>query len=301
MSAKTEVFNPILSTQDLLDTPVWDLTARAADPNEKTRLLKERFDAQLFAAGLHEDPQIAAATNLAFAAHEGRRRTNGNYIDHPMRATIYILNSLGINDPDIIAASIMHDVVEDEYERVINLHGDGALILNEIGEPDINANIQKAFDALQETDKLNKRTLGIAQSVTVPSFDEHIAIVPEERKWAVKTGLFLSHIALHVMTSPEAIVVKRADLKDNAVDNHHTIGHGKMIKSDRKYYALWKTMDASLDAQDCLIKDPALRAETRLDFWEGKGRAEARLVEAGVSLRALAHEIGVDPDLILDV
>ncbi|HEX8763447.1 MAG TPA: hypothetical protein VF733_06880 [Candidatus Saccharimonadales bacterium] len=299
--AAAGVYNSLYPTEYLLETPVWDLPTNTEDPDLLTSMLKARLDAQLAVAGLTGNPQIAFALDLAFAAHKGRKRTNGNYIDHPMRATIYLLDSLGVHDPDIVAADIIHDVGEDEYKRVINWYGDGNLILNEAGEPDINANVAKAFDALHSTRKLSERTLDIANRVTVPSFEEHLAVIEEDRKWAVKTGLFLSHIALEVITCPAAVVVKRSDLKDNAVDNHHTHGPAKMIRSDKKYYALWKPMDAALDDPDCIIKNPAIRAETRLEFWEGKGRAEARLVEAGVSLHGLAKEIGIDPKLLLDM
>lgn len=53
------------------------------------------------------------AISYASMLHEGQKRKSGeDYIEHPMRVCKQLI-SLGIDDDNILAASLLHDVVED--------------------------------------------------------------------------------------------------------------------------------------------------------------------------------------------
>lgn len=58
---------------------------------------------------------ILKAAEFASNKHRGQFRKgnlNTPYINHPIKVA-YVLENIGINDQDIIAAAILHDVVED--------------------------------------------------------------------------------------------------------------------------------------------------------------------------------------------
>jgi len=54
------------------------------------------------------------ALELAERAHGGQvRDEGGQYVLHPIRATLILLEEIGIKDIDIVCASLLHDVIED--------------------------------------------------------------------------------------------------------------------------------------------------------------------------------------------
>ncbi|MBL8151221.1 MAG: bifunctional (p)ppGpp synthetase/guanosine-3',5'-bis(diphosphate) 3'-pyrophosphohydrolase [Blastocatellia bacterium] len=68
-----------------------------------------------------ESEVLQRALELAEKAHQGQfRKTKTNnpyhhdpYIIHPMRVALVLIDELGISDTNMIAAAILHDVVED--------------------------------------------------------------------------------------------------------------------------------------------------------------------------------------------
>lgn len=58
--------------------------------------------------------QIKKAYQIAFKQHRGQLRSeNIPYVIHPVRLAIYLMKKLKITDPNLIAASLLHDAVED--------------------------------------------------------------------------------------------------------------------------------------------------------------------------------------------
>lgn len=69
-----------------------------------------------FAAG-HSLPQTLIALQLAKKYHEGQTRKTGEpYIMHPVRVCGHLI-ALGIVDDEILAAALLHDVLEDTKAR----------------------------------------------------------------------------------------------------------------------------------------------------------------------------------------
>ncbi|MCA9794133.1 MAG: bifunctional (p)ppGpp synthetase/guanosine-3',5'-bis(diphosphate) 3'-pyrophosphohydrolase [Candidatus Eremiobacteraeota bacterium] len=62
----------------------------------------------------HALPTLQRAYQLAARAHASQKREDGSaYIHHPTRVTIDLINGFGVRDPDLLAAALLHDVVED--------------------------------------------------------------------------------------------------------------------------------------------------------------------------------------------
>ncbi|HEY0995498.1 MAG TPA: HD domain-containing protein [Gemmatimonadaceae bacterium] len=61
-------------------------------------------------------PLLLAAAHFAAERHEQQRRKGGDqvpYINHPIRVAHLLAETGGITDPDVLAAALLHDTIED--------------------------------------------------------------------------------------------------------------------------------------------------------------------------------------------
>lgn len=67
-------------------------------------------------------PQFEKAVTYATTAHAGQNRKDGKtpYIEHPLRVAGFLWQH-GIQDPDIITAALLHDVVEDTRRTIADI------------------------------------------------------------------------------------------------------------------------------------------------------------------------------------
>ncbi|GAB2584911.1 hypothetical protein Aab01nite_53570 [Paractinoplanes abujensis] len=68
---------------------------------------------------------IADAAGSAGVLHAQQRRTREPYVNHVLRVTLRMLCHYGITDPDVLAAGLLHDAVEDQSQAItgITRHG----------------------------------------------------------------------------------------------------------------------------------------------------------------------------------
>ena len=60
------------------------------------------------------DARVAEAMAVTREAHSGSRRDEGTpYLRHPLRVALILHEELGVQDPDLICAAVLHDVLED--------------------------------------------------------------------------------------------------------------------------------------------------------------------------------------------
>ncbi|HVX61107.1 MAG TPA: HD domain-containing protein [Pirellulales bacterium] len=59
--------------------------------------------------------RLAEAISFAARAHQGHLRKDGEtpYVAHPMRVLAILATEFGVTDPDVLAAAVLHDVIED--------------------------------------------------------------------------------------------------------------------------------------------------------------------------------------------
>ncbi|MGA9874166.1 MAG: hypothetical protein WBQ44_23905 [Rhodococcus sp. (in: high G+C Gram-positive bacteria)] len=74
---------------------------------------------------ISHDEDVQGAIGLASLAHRGQTRPgqNGNtepYITHPLRNTLRLIR-FGCEDTDVLSATALHDTVEDQPERLVEL------------------------------------------------------------------------------------------------------------------------------------------------------------------------------------
>ena len=65
---------------------------------------------------------LTRAFDVAEIAHRGQPRRQGTpYIDHPLEVALLLRDQLGVTDPAILAAGLLHDAVEDSELTVGDL------------------------------------------------------------------------------------------------------------------------------------------------------------------------------------
>lgn len=87
--------------------------------NQTNELSPEAWESRLTGLSqlhLSQESQqtVRAAIGLARAAHAGQQRKQGGpYLVHPLRVAILLLEEFGLRDGNMIAAGVLHDVLED--------------------------------------------------------------------------------------------------------------------------------------------------------------------------------------------
>ncbi|MEM1211726.1 MAG: phosphoribosylglycinamide formyltransferase [Planctomycetota bacterium] len=139
-------------------------------------------DPPLAQATLPRD-QIHAAYDLCISAHHGQTRAGAKklpYASHPI-AVYHDLLSLGVTDPDILAAALLHDVLEDT--------------------PMTSRQLTKAF---------GPRVTGLVKELTLPP--------SAEKSFVIKHRTLCRHAR---KMTPDAKLIKLADRRHNLLELHH--------------------------------------------------------------------------------
>ena len=180
----------------LLETmPLHAITATYGEPG-----LRERFAAEIAGFPEAERRRLADALALASRLHAGDRRQNEPYINHPLRVAIRIMSHYGVRDPEVIAAALLHDAVED--------HADGLA-------PDGTAAADRTGAALAAlAGRFGPRVAELVAAVTNPEYDpgrdRHVQ--------------YREHLAASLDRSPWARVIKASDFTDNGAGLLYTTG-----------------------------------------------------------------------------
>lgn len=152
----------------------------------------------------HAELITSAATMASFLHRAQTRMVRGDlprvpYIEHPLRVALRLIR-WGVTDAELIAAALLHDVLEDCSEELVDRFG----ITGE--------------DALDTLTRLyGNQVAWYVEQVTNPTdgqtYGQHLGI-------------------LAALGSP-ALLIKASDLKDNAGSIPHQLGHGKDDKLHR--------------------------------------------------------------------
>ncbi|QII02055.1 HD domain-containing protein [Rhodococcoides fascians A21d2] len=191
--------------------------------------LKDMDSAALVFAIMHEvdtdrvdQAHLRNAMELATAAHLSQKRIGRTaypvdpYIVHPLRNVLRPIR-LGCSDTDVLAATALHDTVEDQPREIVS-------ILDESRLSD-ESNQQAAPDLI--TEHFNTETSRLVAAVTNPSTD---AVLSK----AEKNAAYAAHVA-DVIKDPKVFLVKFADFVDNAGSVQYLEDETKRIKLQTKY------------------------------------------------------------------
>jgi hypothetical protein len=143
---------------------------------------------------------LADALSLADELHRDDRRTTEPYINHLLRSAIRVLTYYRVEDVDVLAATLLHDAVEDHAPELAGrpLPATGSR------EP-TPADIEQALEVLAT--RFNPRVAELVAAVTNP--------LPEDG--VDRHEQYREHVAESLAAHPWARVIKASDFTDNGV------------------------------------------------------------------------------------
>lgn len=211
--------------------------ARAARPlkNQTPADLAETIRDEMWRIhGDSEEFQLtSAAIDLACQLHQDQRRasptitTSGRplpgsepYVVHPLRNAVRIIR-WEESDPDIVIAAVLHDVVEDQAER---------LALTEV----------RSLHGLDRTETravalhVIRDTFGANVARTVKAVSNPIPPAGESLSREQKRGRYVAHVQ-QAIPDYRTFMVKAADFVDNALGLHHQDPNAQATR-----YLAWK-------------------------------------------------------------
>jgi (p)ppGpp synthase/HD superfamily hydrolase len=137
---------------------------------------------------IYEDSDTRRALVIAAAAHEGqvRKYTGEGYVTHPM-AVAEMLLEYGIEDPEMHAAALLHDVVEDTELTVEDVEKEFdwkvAVLVNQLTKlvlPGVPRAKRKEIEAL----RLAKASAAVQTIKYADLLHNHESIVVHDPKFA---------------------------------------------------------------------------------------------------------------------
>lgn len=177
---------------------------------------RERFFKRLEEFLPEEIDLISFAYDISKEAHRPQvRETGERYFEHLRRTSIILIDECEAKDPNIIAASLLHDVVEDSY------------IFGSIRSGYVD---WKTTARHRLTRMFNEEVAEIVFAVTKPKADGDRITSKEQADELYISNLRVAH--------PEAIIVKMAD----RLDNLRTLGtlpevkKRRIVEDTKKYY-----------------------------------------------------------------
>ena len=156
---------------------------------------------------------VAEAIDAATYLHLYQTRANRGpfsrtpYIEHPLRNTLRALR-WGVRAQHIIVATLLHDVVEDCLERLLERYvpGDHSVL-------GVTGGRELAYSWI--TDRFGAGASRIVDALTNPP--EDVSRLSRAEKHAIYTA----HVELAIAGDAEVFVGKFADFDDNAGGLHH--------------------------------------------------------------------------------
>ncbi|HKT03242.1 MAG TPA: HD domain-containing protein [Rugosimonospora sp.] len=157
------------------------------------RGLRARFALEIADLPEPEREQLERALALAGELHRDDRRVREPYVNHLLRVAIRIIHYYRVRDPDVLAAALLHDAVED--------HAD-----------ELGGGTEAGLATLAS--RFNPRVAALVGAVTNPAYDPERDAHEQYRE----------HVASSLAGDPWARVIKVSDFTDNGVGVIHTTG-----------------------------------------------------------------------------
>jgi hypothetical protein len=158
--------------------------------------LRERFAAEITRLPAGDRDRLNRALDLAARLHAHDRREREPYLNHLLRVAIRIMSHFNVPDPDVIAAALLHDAVEDHAPELAGTAGSR----------------EAALDALAA--EFGPRVAELVAAVTNPEYAPDRDAHEQYRE----------HVAESLRRCPWARVIKASDFADNGAGLIHNSG-----------------------------------------------------------------------------
>jgi hypothetical protein len=230
-----------MSASYLMTMPLHAITEVYGEAGLRERFLLELAELPEPGRGLVSD-----ALALAEELHRDDRRIREPYLNHLLRVAIRIRRYYGVDDPEVLAAALLHDAVEDHPAELAALGAaatagapTGATLA--AAEPTV-----AALGALAE--RFGPRVASLVATVTNPAYD------PDRDEHEQ----YREHVAEGLDGDPWARVIKVSDFTDNGVGVIHATGP-KVTSSATKYRPLVPVLRELVGRPDTPLSDEAKR------------------------------------------
>ncbi|MFI9629220.1 hypothetical protein [Streptomyces sp. NPDC052042] len=207
---------------------------------------------------------ITSAATMASYLHRNQARfVRGGlprvpYIEHPLRVALRLIR-WGVRDPFLVAAALLHDVVEDCADELIAMFG------------------RPGDSPVQCLSRLYGPVLaGYVMRVTNPA--EGDAVTGAEA--------YQTHVTELAWSGSAAVLIKASDLKDNAGSIRHQFGHGKddrMLRMLGKYLPVVREVATALSTVSLPDQPGIVRAAAAADMHELAKNLDALAAEHDVA------------------
>ncbi|MEO5690979.1 MAG: HD domain-containing protein [Candidatus Saccharimonadales bacterium] len=200
-------------------------------------LLLERFYIETLRTNWTDDEKsevMNLADDIVHLYHAGDSRDDHTYATHVLRVATRILSPDHFNvrdDPELIIAALLHDVVEDHPERLLGLDVPKAVTLEEQRDHRERAlkAIAKKYD---DGDGRGDRIAAMVNAVSNPLYDKEK--VPQEQR----PQIYRSHVKELMKSKGKACLIKLSDFIDNCLGLNHNPDSRLQRKLAPKYLPL---------------------------------------------------------------
>ena len=164
--------------------------------------------------GAEQLQKVREALDLTCSLHgDQKERPDGPYINHVLRVTERIVNLFGVLEPDVVVAALLHDVVEDQAEKLAALHG-----------ADVNASVRVRALAYIEG-RFGAGVTRIVEGVTNTEETEPLS----DEEWRRQ---YVEHVRIAIEDA-KVLPVKLSDFMDNGLTIEAVTDPAKKLKLGR--------------------------------------------------------------------
>ena len=203
--------------------------------DENAEVLKDTLLSDFETRPSEEKKKLIEALDLALEIHADQKpRPDGPYINHILRVAERISNYFEIKDPSVITAGLLHDSVEDQFEKLSKLLDDTDETTRE-----------KALQYIKE--KFGEKAVSIILAVT--NSDELDNLSREE-----SNAKYVEHVA-DMITDPNVFYVKLSDFSDNGLNIETVLDKDRQTKLAKKYLPLYQIFIDRLHQEDIKIPE----------------------------------------------
>lgn len=212
--------------------------------------LRLRFELEIQRLPGTVQATLIDALALADELHRDDRRTTEPYVNHLLRSAIRVLHYYRVDDVDVLAATLLHDSVEDHAPEIAG---------RPAGEP-TQGDYDDALAVLAA--RFNPRVADLVSAVTNP--------LPEPG--VDRRAQYHAHVAESLDSNPWARVIKASDFTDNGVGLIYTSPH-RLVSLAGRYRPLVPVLRDMIARADTPLADDVKehilgqldRAEQRFD------------------------------------
>ena len=214
--------------------------------------LRRRFELEIERLPTAHRATLTDALALAGELHRDDRRTREPYVNHLLRSAIRVLAYYRVDDVDVVAATLLHDSVEDHAAELAGLAVDDA-----DAEPD-DAQMRAALAVL--ADRFSPRVASLVGAVTNPPREPGVDRHEQYR----------SHVAQSLAAHPWARVIKASDFTDNGVGLIYTTAdrQGPLANKYRPLVPVLRDLIARADTP--LDDDVKVHIQEQLDLAQAR-------------------------------